>query len=137
MSTQSRFTKNQWLSLAASVSGWTLDAMDWMMLALALPLGQEIVRPGSAANGLAGDDDLGRRRSRGNPRGHRCRLFRPGALLMFTMIWYSVFTGLCGFAQNYEQLSVLRLITGLGLGGEWGVGARWWRNIGPTSTAPR
>src|SRR5271157_1560060 len=30
--------KEQWLSLGGAFSGWTLDAMDWMMLALALPL---------------------------------------------------------------------------------------------------
>jgi MFS family permease len=44
-------------------------------------------------------------------------------MLMLTMLWYSVFTALCAFAQSYEQLSILRVLTGLGLGGEWAVGA--------------
>jgi len=33
-----QLTKNHWLSLAGATAGWTLEAMDWMMLALALPL---------------------------------------------------------------------------------------------------
>jgi MFS family permease len=44
-------------------------------------------------------------------------------MLMFTMIWYGIFTAACGFAQSYEQLLILRTLTGIGLGGEWGVGA--------------
>ncbi|MBP2644460.1 MAG: hypothetical protein H6Q67_2347, partial [Firmicutes bacterium] len=30
-----QLTKNHWLSLAGATAGWTLEAMDWMMLALA------------------------------------------------------------------------------------------------------
>jgi MFS family permease len=44
-------------------------------------------------------------------------------VLMITMLWYGILTALCGFAQTYEQLLVLRFICGIGLGGEWGVGA--------------
>jgi MFS family permease len=43
--------------------------------------------------------------------------------LIITVIAYAVFTVLCGFAQNYEQLLVLRALQGLGFGGEWAVGA--------------
>jgi MFS family permease len=38
-------------------------------------------------------------------------------------LWYSVFTFLCSFAQNFEQLFVLRGLHGLGFGGEWATGA--------------
>ena len=39
------------------------------------------------------------------------------------MIWYAVFTFLCGFAQNFEQLFLFRALQGLGFGGEWAAGA--------------
>jgi MFS family permease len=38
-------------------------------------------------------------------------------------LWYAVFTFLCGFAQNFEQLFVLRALQGLGFGAEWSAGA--------------
>ncbi|MGB9649942.1 MAG: hypothetical protein WCB44_33245 [Stellaceae bacterium] len=34
-----------------------------------------------------------------------------------------MFTFLCAFAQNFEQLFVLRALDGLGFGGEWAAGA--------------
>src|SRR5262245_53492695 len=41
----------------------------------------------------------------------------------FTILWYSISTFLCAFAQNFEQLFVLRALHGLGFGGEWAAGA--------------
>lgn len=43
--------------------------------------------------------------------------------LIITVVTYAVFTVLCGFAQTYEQLLVLRALQGLGFGGEWATGA--------------
>jgi|HubBroStandDraft_6_1064221.scaffolds.fasta_scaffold14636_10 hypothetical protein len=44
-------------------------------------------------------------------------------MLPIAILWYSVFTFLCSFAQNFEQLFVLRGLHGLGFGGEWATGA--------------
>src|ERR1700733_1467180 len=44
-------------------------------------------------------------------------------VLQFAILWYSVFTFLCAFAQNFEQLFILRGLHGLGFGGEWATGA--------------
>jgi hypothetical protein len=44
-------------------------------------------------------------------------------MLQITILWYSVFTFLCAFAQNFEQLFILRALHGLGFGGEWAAGA--------------
>ena len=43
--------------------------------------------------------------------------------MALTILIYSVFTGLAGFAQSPTQLLVLRFIAALGIGGEWGAGA--------------
>jgi len=44
-------------------------------------------------------------------------------MLQITILWYSFFTFLCGFAQNFEQLFVLRALHGFGFGGEWAAGS--------------
>src|ERR1700759_309866 len=44
-------------------------------------------------------------------------------MLQITILWYSAFTFLCAFAQNFDQLFVLRALHGLGFGGEWATGA--------------
>ena len=44
-------------------------------------------------------------------------------MLQITILWYSVFTFLCAFAQNFEQLFILRALHGFGFGGEWAAGA--------------
>ena len=44
-------------------------------------------------------------------------------VLQITILWYAFFTFLCGFAQNFTQLFILRALQGLGFGGEWAAGA--------------
>jgi len=43
--------------------------------------------------------------------------------LMLSVLLYSVFTALCGFAATALQLAVFRVLLGLGMGGEWASGA--------------
>jgi SHS family lactate transporter-like MFS transporter len=43
--------------------------------------------------------------------------------LMANVIYFSVIELLCGFAPNYTTFLVLRALFGIGMGGEWGVGA--------------
>ena len=40
-------------------------------------------------------------------------------VMMISIATYAVCTFLCGLAQSYEQLLVLRLLLGVGFGGEW------------------
>jgi MFS family permease len=42
--------------------------------------------------------------------------------LMLTIVWYSVFTFLSALVTNVWQLAVLRLLAGIGIGGEWAMG---------------
>src|SRR3984957_3124293 len=44
-------------------------------------------------------------------------------VLQIAIVWYSFVTFLCAFAQNFEQLFILRALHGLGFGGEWAAGA--------------
>jgi MFS family permease len=43
--------------------------------------------------------------------------------LQVTIAWFSLFTGLSGLTNSFEQLLVVRALQGLGFGAEWAVGA--------------
>ena len=43
--------------------------------------------------------------------------------LMLNIIFYAVMSVLSGLAPNYRLVPLLRMLFGIGMGGEWGVGA--------------
>src|SRR6266481_476638 len=110
-------------ALFAGFLGWTLDAFDFFLvvvtltaiakefhrtdkeiaLSLALTLGFRPV--GAFIFGLLADR-YGRRLP-----------------LMLDLVFYSVVEVASGFAPNYSTFLVLRALFGIGMGGEWGVGA--------------
>ena len=57
--------------------------------------------------------------------------------LMANVVYFSVIELLCGFSTSYTQFLILRALFGIGMGGEWGVGAslameqapRKWRGV--------
>jgi SHS family lactate transporter-like MFS transporter len=57
--------------------------------------------------------------------------------LMANVIYFSLIELLCGFSTNYTMFVILRALFGIGMGGEWGVGAslalesapRRWRGV--------
>jgi len=124
-------TRNQVRGFWASWGGWTLDGMDSFIYALVLipSLRELLPRSGYEATkqniGLYGGllfalfllgwglafmwgpvgDKFGRVRT-----------------LMLTIVWYSVFTFLSALVTNIWQLAILRLLAGIGIGGEWAMG---------------
>ena len=124
-------TRNQIRGFWASWGGWALDGMDSFIYALVLvpSLRELLPRSGIAATkghvgyyggllfalflfgwGLAFlwgpvGDKFGRVRT-----------------LMLTIVWYSVFTFLSALVTNVWQLAILRLLAGIGIGGEWAMG---------------
>ena len=52
--------------------------------------------------------------------------------LMANVIYFSIIELLCGFAPNYTAFLVLRALFGIGMGGEWGVGASLAMEAAPT-----
>ncbi len=110
-------------AVLAGFLGWTLDAFDFFIVVflfdkLARQFGvskKDIVltttatlamRPvGAIVFGLLADR-FGRR-----------------VPLMANVIYFSLIELLCGFSPNYTVFLVLRALFGIGMGGEWGVGA--------------
>jgi len=51
---------------------------------------------------------------------------------MANVIYFSIIELLCGFAPNYTVFLILRALFGIGMGGEWGVGASLAMEAAPT-----
>ena len=115
--------RNQRRTFVACFLGWALDALDFFLLTFVLvPISREfgrsipdvafaitltlMARPlGAFIFGLLGDK-FGRR-----------------VPLMIDIVFYSVMELLTAFAPNFTVFLILRLLFGIGMGGEWGLGA--------------
>ncbi|KVC16146.1 MFS transporter [Burkholderia diffusa] len=103
--------------------GYMLDGMDTQMLSFVIPtlvatwgisladagfIGTMTLLASALGGWIAGilSDRIGRVRT-----------------LQLTVLWFAVFTALCGLAQNYHQLLAARALMGFGFGGEWTAGA--------------
>ncbi|OBH73224.1 sugar transporter [Mycobacterium mantenii] len=116
-------TTDQRNSFVAALLGWTMDAFDYFIVVLVyadiaktfhhskaevafVTTATLIMRPvGALLFGLWADR-VGRRLP-----------------LMVDVMFYSVVGFLCAFAPNFTVLVILRLLYGIGMGGEWGLGA--------------
>jgi MFS family permease len=108
--------------LLLSWAGWTFDFYDLILYSfLLIPIGEElqlsremlswVLGTSLAATAIGGvifgalADRLGRR-----------------LVLSLTILTYSLGTFLCGFSTGFYDLLIFRIITGLGVGGEWATG---------------
>ena len=124
---------NQWNAVLAGFLGWTLDAFDFFILTLVIDdiaksFGRTrpdiaftltvalAMRPlGAIIFGIMADH-WGRRLP-----------------LMINVIFYALVSVLSGLAPSYQAFLLLRMLFGVGMGGEWGVGA----SLALESASPR
>lgn len=124
-------TQNQIRGFWASWGGWTLDGMDSVIYALVLVPSLRELLPRSGIAATAGNIGFyggllfaiflmgwGMAFAWG-PIGDKFGRVRT---LMLTILWYSAFTLLSAFVVNIWQLAILRLLAGVGIGGEWAMG---------------
>ena len=118
-----RLTPEARRAVTAAFLGWTMDAFDYFLVVLVyadiadefgvsltrmafLTTATLLMRPvGAAIFGLWADR-AGRKK-----------------VLIVDVSFYSVVGFACAFAPNFTVLLVLRLLYGIGMGGEWGLGA--------------
>jgi len=127
-----RLTGSQKRAFWAAWGGWTMDGMDSFILSLVLVPALRDVLPRSGIPATTANV--------GFYSGLLFALFMVGwgtalvwgpvadrfgraRTLMFTILWFSVFTLLAAFSNNVWTLAVFRFLAGVGIGGEWSIGA--------------
>ena len=110
-------------TMGACFGGWALDAFVVQMYSFVIPTVIALWGLSRGEAGLIGTVTLLISSLGGWFSGTLADRFGRVRMLQMTILWYSVFTFLCAFAQNFEQLFVLRALHGLGFGGEWAAGA--------------
>ena len=110
-------------ALIAGMFGWMLDAFDVMLFALVLPYVSADLGLTKAEGGFLGSVMLVAAAVGGVSFGWIADRFGRTRALMLSVLMYSVFTFLCGFATSLAQFVVFRIFLGLGMGGEWTSGA--------------
>ncbi len=119
----SDMSKRERRTFWACFSGWALDAMDVQLYAVAMPTLIGVLAMSRAQAGMLATSALILSSVGGWMAGMLADRIGRVKVLQITILWFSVFTFLSGFANSYEQLLVLRSLQGLGFGGEWAAGA--------------
>lgn len=114
---------NQRNAVIACFLGWTLDAFDFFVLTFVLaPIGRDF-HESIPKIALAITASLATRPIGAFIFGLFADRYGRRLPLMIDVLFYSVIEVLSGFAPSYSIFIVLRLLYGVGMGGEWGVGA--------------
>ncbi|VWD10731.1 MFS transporter [Burkholderia lata] len=110
-------------TLRGCFAGWALDGLDTQMFSLVIPALLATWSIGKGQAGLIGGATLVSGALGGLLAGVIADRYGRVRALQITVCWFSAFTFLSAFAQNFEQLLVLKALQGLGFGGEWTAGA--------------
>src|SRR6266852_5062892 len=110
-------------ALAASFLGWTLDAFDFFILVFMMDRVAAEFRVTKAAIVATLTATLALRPVGAVIFGMLADRYGRRRPLMANVIYFSLIEFGCGFAPNYTVFLVLRSLYGIGMGGEWGVGA--------------
>jgi len=110
-------------TMLACWAGWTLDGFDSQLYTYVVPTVIALWGMSSGAAGTIGTVTLLTSSIGGWLAGALADRYGRVRILQVSILWYSVFTFFCAFAQNFEQLFILRAFHGIGFGGEWATGA--------------
>jgi SHS family lactate transporter-like MFS transporter len=110
-------------ALIASFLGWTLDAFDFFVVVFTIPAIAKDFGTDIPAIALSITVTLAFRPVGALVFGLMADRYGRRLPLMLNLVFYSVIEVLSGFAPNYTTFLVLRALFGIGMGGEWGVGA--------------
>jgi len=116
-------TREQWRALAAAKVGWMLDAMDFMLYAMAVGQLRRYFGFDDATAGLLGTITLLMSGLGGLAFGYVGDRFGRTRALMITVTVFSAASLGAATAQTVLQLMVWRALLGIGMGGEWASGA--------------
>lgn len=115
--------REQWHVLTGSTLGWGLDAFDNALFTYSMYSIIKEFHITTAETGLVATVTLLASAFGGAVFGVISDKIGRLRVLTLTILLYSLATGLIGFTQNIWQLMLIRVIVGIGLGGEWSAGA--------------
>lgn len=110
-------------TLLASFLGWTLDAFDFFVLVFVLPRIARDFHKSVADIAFTITVTLAMRPLGALLFGWMADRYGRRIPLMLDVLFYSVVEVLSGLAPSYSAFLFLRALYGIGMGGEWGVGA--------------
>jgi SHS family lactate transporter-like MFS transporter len=110
-------------AIAAGFLGWTFDAFDFFVLVFVLPAVAKEFGRSIPALALTTTATLATRPIGAFIFGLLADRYGRRPVLMANIAFYSLMEVLSGLAPGYASFIVLRLLYGIGMGGNWGVGA--------------
>ena len=110
-------------ALFAGFLGWTLDAFDFFLVSLSLTAIAKEFNKSDAEIALSITITLAFRPVGAFIFGLMADRYGRRLPLMVDLVFYSVIEVLSGLAPSYTSFMILRALFGIGMGGEWGVGA--------------
>jgi SHS family lactate transporter-like MFS transporter len=110
-------------AVLAGFLGWTLDAFDFFLVVLSLTAIAREFHRSDAEIALSITLTLAFRPVGAFIFGLMADRYGRRIPLMIDLVFYSVVEVLTGFAHSFTTFLVLRALFGIGMGGEWGVGA--------------
>jgi MFS family permease len=117
-----KVTWRHWKVLLISWAGWTFDFYDLILYSfLLIPIGKEL-HLSNVALGYVLGSSLAATAVGGVIFGVLADKLGRKAILSWTILTYSIGTCLCGFSTGVVSLLIFRIITGIGVGGEWATG---------------
>jgi MFS family permease len=116
-------TRAQWNVLLAAKIGWMLDAMDFMLYAMAIGQLRAYFQFGDDTAGLLGTVTLIMSGIGGLLFGYVADRFGRTRAMMGTILLFSVASLGAATSQTVLQLLLWRALLGIGMGGEWASGA--------------
>lgn len=116
-------SSDRWHAVTAGFLGWTLDAFDFFVVIFLFDVLAEHFHVRKADIVLTVTATLAMRPVGALIFGMMADRYGRRRPLMANVIFFSAIELLCGFAPNYTTFFILRMLFGIGMGGEWGVGA--------------
>ncbi len=148
-------TRYHWFVLIVAALGWLLDTMDQQLFALArVPAMRELL-PGAPGVGATAAELAARAAQVAKYSGYATSVFLIGwatggltfgmlgdrigraKTMMWTILIYSLCTGLSAFSVGFWDFAFYRFITGLGVGGEFAVGVALVAETMPDAARPQ
>ena len=115
-------TPTQWKAFIGAYLGWVLDGFDFTILTFLLVDIQRSFTIDKALAGALGTITLIFRVAGGIGAGTAADRWGRKGPLMFSILWYSLFSFLGGFSTSYGMLFAIRALFGIGMGGVWAAG---------------